>query len=324
MSGMEWPDLIPALSAQLARPYGIAFDRVRTLKISESATFLAGDGSQRVVVRVYRADRHSASTIHSELAWIEALHHDGFPTPAVIRTKAGELTTRIDCPDGVQRICALFEFVAEDDHVPDLRQTFHAIGAACGRLQNHGESWRSREEIERGDWDLEATMAESTPWGGWTALPLSAHDRRTLEDARDHITRTLPPFARDTAVLAHADLKPVNSIWAGDRLMVIDFDDCGFGWYMYDFGTAVSFFEDDPAVPSWQDAWTAGFRTRRELPASDEQMLPSFVLLRRLLLLAWMGSHSHSRESRAMSVTYSAGSCALAETYLSSNGRRLF
>ena len=45
-------------------------------------------------------------------------------------------------------------------------------------------------------------------------------------------------------------------------------------------------------------------------------MLPSFVLLRRLLLLAWMGSHSHSRESQAMSVTYAAGSCELAERYL--------
>ena len=47
----------------------------------------------------------------------------------------------------------------------------------------------------------------------------------------------------------------------------------------------------------------------RPLPAADEAMLPSFVLLRRLLLLAWMGSHSHSRESQAMSITYAAGSC---------------
>ena len=52
----------------------------------------------------------------------------------------------------------------------------------------------------------------------------------------------------------------------------------------------------------------AGYRTRRTLPAADEAMLPSFVLLRRLLLLAWMGTHSHSRESQAMSITYAEGS----------------
>ena len=52
-------------------------------------------------------------------------------------------------------------------------------------------------------------------------------------------------------------------------------------------------------------------------------MLPSFVLLRRLMLLAWMGTHSHSKESRTKAITYAEGSCALAERYLSSNGHRL-
>ncbi len=65
------------------------------------------------------------------------------------------------------------------------------------------------------------------------------------------------------------------------------------------------------------------YRTRRELAAADEDMLASFVLLRRLLLLAWMGTHSHSRESQAISVTYAAGSCTLAERYLSSDGHLL-
>jgi Ser/Thr protein kinase RdoA (MazF antagonist) len=127
--------------------------------------------------------------------------------------------------------------------------------------------------------------------------------------------------------LVHADLRLANLLVDGtgdDRtITVIDFDDCGFGWYFYDFGTAVSFFEDDPAVPEWQDAWAAGYRTRRPLPASDEAMLPSFVLLRRLLLLAWMGTHSHSKESQAMSISYAQGSCALAERYLTFDGRRL-
>ena len=52
-------------------------------------------------------------------------------------------------------------------------------------------------------------------------------------------------------------------------------------------------------------------------------MLPSFVLLRRLMLLAWMGTHSHSKESRTKAITYAEGSCMLAERYLSSNGHRL-
>ena len=50
-------------------------------------------------------------------------------------------------------------------------------------------------------------------------------------------------------------------------------------------------------------------------------MLATFVMMRRLLLVAWMGSHSHSRECQEIGPGYTAGSCELAERYLRSGGR---
>ena len=44
-------------------------------------------------------------------------------------------------------------------------------------------------------------------------------------------------------------------------MRVIDFDDCGFSWFMYDFATTVSFFEDHPQVPDLKDAWVEGYRS---------------------------------------------------------------
>jgi hypothetical protein len=41
------------------------------------------------------------------------------------------------------------------------------------------------------------------------------------------------------------------------------------------------------------------------------------------MLLPWMGTHSHFKESRTKAITYAQDSCTLAERYLSSNGRRL-
>ncbi|MDT5126363.1 MAG: hypothetical protein QOH54_2007, partial [Mycobacterium sp.] len=76
-------------------------------------------------------------------------------------------------------------------------------------------------------------------------------------------------------------------------------------------------------LPEWQDSWIAGYRSRSPIAAADEDMLASFVLLRRLLLLAWMGTHSHSKESRTKAITYAEGSCTLAERYLGSTGHRL-
>ena len=231
--------------------------------------------------------------------------------------------------NGTERYVVHFDMVsgAEPDEQTLTDADFHTLGSITASLHNHVQTWQRPAQFARFSWDWEHSLGDRPRWGRWRdAVGVGPAEAEVLGRATDLLRRNLSEYGSGPEVfgLVHADLRLANLLVDGDTITVIDFDDCGFGWYMYDFGTAVSFFEDDPAVPSWQDAWTAGFRTRRELPASDEQMLPSFVLLRRLLLLAWMGSHSHSRESRAMSVTYSAGSCALAETYLSSNGRRLF
>ena len=61
--------------------------------------------------------------------------------------------------------------------------------------------------------------------------------------------------------LVHADLRLANLLEStASRRYVIDFDDCGFGWFLYDFGAAVSFFEHDPRVPELTDAWVRGYR----------------------------------------------------------------
>jgi Ser/Thr protein kinase RdoA (MazF antagonist) len=81
--------------------------------------------------------------------------------------------------------------------------------------------------------------------------------------------------------------------------------------------------EHDPRLPEWQDAWLRGYRQEEPVTAEDEAMIPTFVMLRRLLLVAWMGSHSHSRECREIGPGYTAASCELAEQYLRSGGRSL-
>ena len=44
-------------------------------------------------------------------------------------------------------------------------------------------------------------------------------------------------------------------------------------------------------MPELQAAWVEGYRAVAPLSAEDEAELPTFVMLRRLLLVAWIGSH---------------------------------
>jgi Ser/Thr protein kinase RdoA (MazF antagonist) len=101
---------------------------------------------------------------------------------------------------------------------------------------------------------------------------------------------------------------------------VIDFDDSGFTWFMYDFATTVSFMEDHPRVPELQAAWLEGYRSVAPLDPADEAELDTFVMLRRLLLVAWIGSHhTFATEAAELGAGFTAGTCALAERYLSTH-----
>jgi Ser/Thr protein kinase RdoA (MazF antagonist) len=303
---------------------------LRLLNLSENATYLvddAGTGTQSIL-RVHRKGYHQPHEIASELDWLDALRHDGDVTvPTVLPARDGRRVVTVD-QDGTARHVVHFDLVAgtEPDEKTLTFEDFHTLGRITAALHDHSKAWTRPPGFGRFAWDWHHSLGDQPRWGRWQdAIGVGETESGVLDRAGQLLHRRLAEYGRGSDVfgLIHADLRLANLLVDGDDITVIDFDDCGFGWYFYDFGTAVSFFEDDPAVPEWQDAWATGYRSRRPLPVRDEAMLPSFVLLRRLLLLAWMGSHSHSKESQAMSITYAKGSCELAERYLTFDGRRL-
>ncbi|WP_102141428.1 phosphotransferase enzyme family protein [Mycobacterium hubeiense] len=307
---------------------------LRLLNLSENATYAvedAGTGA-RSILRVHRQNYHHRHQIESELDWLEALSSGSDVTvPTVLPTRDGRRVVTVNV-DGTLRYVVHFNMVAgvEPDEGALTLADFETLGRITAALHEHSQNWRRPSGFSRFAWDWEHCLGDTPRWGRWQdAQGVGTAEHDVLQRAQDLLCHRLKSYgtAPDKFGLIHADLRLANLLVDGaaadSRITVIDFDDCGFGWYFYDFGTAVSFIEDDPALPEWQESWVSGYRSRRELPAEDEDMLPSFVLLRRLMLLAWMGTHSHSKESATKAITYAEGSCRLAERYLSSNGHRL-
>jgi Ser/Thr protein kinase RdoA (MazF antagonist) len=305
---------------------------LRLLNLSENATYLVEDGDSQSILRVHREEYHQPHEIESELDWLAALRADSDVTvPTVLPTRDGRRVVTVDAA-GTPRHVVHFEMVggAEPDEESLTLDDFHTLGRITAALHEHSQRWARPAGFGRFAWDWEHCFGSDPRWGRWQdAEGVGASENALLQRAQDLLRRKLEAYGTtpDRYGLIHADLRLANllvdSSTPDRKITVIDFDDCGFGWYFYDFGTAVSFIEDDPRLPEWQASWVRGYRTRRELPEADEAMLPSFVFLRRLLLLAWMGSHTHSRESATKAISYAAGSCELAERYLSSDGLRL-
>ena len=116
--------------------------------------------------------------------------------------------------------------------------------------------------------------------------------------------------------LIHCDMRLANLLVDGSEVKVIDFDDCGFSWHLYDAATAVSFFEHERHVPELMSAWAKGYRKVHVLAAEDEAELATFIMLRRMLLVAWIGSHSETELAQSMGVGYTEKTAPLCEDYL--------
>ena len=111
-------------------------------------------------------------------------------------------------------------------------------------------------------------------------------------------------------------MRLANLLVAGDGTRLIDFDDCGWGRFLYDFAAAISFIEDDPRIPDLKAAWVRGYRSVRTLSAEEEAEIDTFVMLRRMALLAWIGSHIEAPEPQELAPGFAATTARLGQAWM--------
>lgn len=312
----------------LAPQWGLsARTKVTLLNLSENATFRADDPDREapVILRVHRPGYHTRVEIASELAWIDAIAAANIaPIARPLPTRSGERIAEFALGADRRQVVG-FEFVAGREPSPeeDLAAGFHSLGAITARLHRHAREWARPEWFVRKVWDFDATVGARAHWGDWrAALGLTAEGAALLERVAAALEAALARYGRgaDRFGLIHADLRLANLLVSGDQIAVIDFDDCGLGWFGFDFAAAVSFFETDPQVPALQAAWVEGYRTQEPFAADHEAMLGVFVMLRRLQLTAWVASHAETPTAQEMGAPFTDGTLAIAERFLARAG----
>lgn len=303
---------------------------VEMINLSENATFRVDDpdSARRWALRVHREGYHSEAAIASELAWLTALRRDGAAiTPVPHAGRDGKLVQSVaHAAMARPRNVVLFDWeqgVEPSESDEAIRQWFEVLGETTARMHRHVQSWTPPHYFTRLTWDFDTSIGDRPHWGRWRdGMGLDPERVALFQRTVDLIGRRLERFGKapERFGLIHCDMRLANLLIDGDVAKVIDFDDCGFSWLLYDCATTVSFFEHNPEVPDLLAAWVDGYRKVADLPAEDEAEIPTFVMLRRLLLVAWIGSHAETELAQSMGVSYTEGTVGLCEDYLSKFG----
>jgi Ser/Thr protein kinase RdoA (MazF antagonist) len=297
--------------------------RVRLLNHSENQTFRIDtpDGCS-YSLRLHRTGYQSAASIESELAWLTALRRDtALPIPQPIAGADGKLLQRFATSDGEPRMAVLFHHITGREPTPDsnLGDLFGTLGTYAAIMHKHAIAWQRPPGFERQIWQAATILDADGPWGDWRNAPGVNSDNRPILDRLDStLWLRLSEYGTppDRYGLIHADMRLGNLLVDGDQVTLIDFDDCGFCWFTYDFAAAISFHETNPAIPALKSAWLDGYQSIRPLLEADIAAIDSMVMLRRMALLAWIGSHAETRLAQTHMKGFADGTALLAERYM--------
>jgi Ser/Thr protein kinase RdoA (MazF antagonist) len=279
------------LAAVALAEYDLPEARLSPLAHAFNTTFQVTDAkSNRYALRVTRPGKSTVAEVHSELAWLVALHRDtDLVVPDPVPTRTGALLTVAAAP-GVHepRICALFRWVP-GRFVRARLMPYHLeqVGRLMARLQDHAQGFQpppgfTRPRIN----DIPATRTAVVPLVAGVRPP---SDVALVEAALDRVAATLDGLGNgpETYGLIHSDLHQWNYLFHHGQIHLLDFDDCGYAPFLYDLAVTTFEVEHYPRFPALRAALLAGYGATRPLPPDPETILATLSQLRRIQNLVW-------------------------------------
>jgi Ser/Thr protein kinase RdoA (MazF antagonist) len=330
------PQQQSALLLQLAdkslRHWGLEGSELALVKYRENAVYQvkAADG-RRFALRIHRPGYHSNASLRSELEWMSALLESGIAVPEVIPATDGHLLIS-ECTEALAapRDIDLFAWIPGaplgsveqglGDNSEQIARLYTELGQTAARLHNQSSSWPLPDGFERHAWDRDGLVGEAPFWGRfWELELLDESQKRLMEQVRDRIDTELSAYDRSSQRygLIHADFVLENLMTENGQLRLIDFDDAGFGWHLFELATALYFIQEEPCYPVARQALIDGYRQARELSDEDLARMELFLAARGCTYLGWIRSRQETDTARELAPDLIRRACLQAERLLS-------
>ena len=300
---------------------------VSFLAESENKCYLVNDPlrSSNYVIRVNsgRLGHHQPQLIASEMMWLIALRSDSnVLVPQVLPAKDGSLVQTIHEPDlGKPRNAVAYSFLPGIEPTKhEINLNFERLGELCAHLHLHAKGWIPPANFERPSWTPKVILDDQMGFGPWQKGVDVMGDTFVLFSRLENVVRRRLeelPTDNDNFGLIHSDLRLANLLVDGDTTAIIDFDDCGYGWYLFDLAGALTLLEERSDVPQLIASWITGYRKITQIPDDSEEIIPTLIMLRRLQLIGWLGyQQQHLEFARNIGHTVTVDSRPLARDYL--------
>jgi len=291
------------LAAHVLGHYALHAPRIAVLSTKEHALLRVDahvpdhPSPERFALRLYDPQAFHEPSVVTELAWLAALRRDtGLVVPEPVLTRAGERLLKLEVAGHeAPRAAALFRWVDGRRRKASLTPAALAsVGRFVAHLHQHAAGFVPRVGQAGQRWDWERVFGNGSPVAPESDDPLLSGEQRRLFDAtaaRLHVVMKQLGRSPDVWGLIHADLHSSNYLFWGAEVRAIDFEDCGWGYFLYDLAVILDelYAAYAPRAIALRAGLLRGYREVREVTDEQEALLDVFVAMRLAELVRWHG-----------------------------------
>lgn len=279
--------------------YGLEDARLQPLLYVNNATFRveAPDG-KLYALRLHRPGNKRIEWIQSELEFLRTIQLETpLCAPAPIALPDGSLLTQITI-DGLDQplVCTLFDWIDgqliqwDTISAEQVRQA----GAYLAQLHNFSMQFIPPPHFARPRLDWEGLFGEESPYNpGEGAAIFTLAQRNVFAQVEARVGQVMDTLGQKpkTFGLIHADFIVKNFLFNDNSLCAIDFDDCGWGYYLYDLAPLLTQMKGEPHYAAIADAYWEGYTGVRPLSNQDRAHLEAFIAARHLASCRWIAGN---------------------------------
>ena len=275
--------MTPLIDRALAL-WGISGARVTFVAGRENQVYRVRSGAGDFALRIKRPGYRSEAELVSELNWLDAMHRAGLSVPRPHPALDGRLLLQVG-GKFVDMVGWLHG--APLDQTDVAPKAFERLGIEMARLHTACDDWALPADFARCHWDVDGLVGESPVWGRFWENPTLDADTCALFKrfrARAQANLQAGQDALDYGLI-HADLLAENVLFDGPTVRLLDFDDGGFGFRLFDLATTLLRSTTAPNSPDLRVALVQGYQTERALSIRH---LDLFLALRAMTYVGWI------------------------------------
>ncbi|MBI2170409.1 MAG: phosphotransferase [Chloroflexi bacterium] len=310
-----------SLAAAMLKEYGLTDVSLMLIRYQHHAIYrLVTSQGEHLLLRIAVGDRDSPNEFQAQIAWQEALWEDQLPVPEPVRTLDGRLVASMKLDESGDALCALMRW-ASGRRIGDGAgiQVMKQAGTLAARLHEHSRRSTFYGEGSLPRWDVTA-IGEPERWTAGlneqskATICVAAH---VAEDALLELD-----MGPDSFGVIHADLHVGNLVLSQGRLALIDFGDCGRGFYLYDLAIMLEVlrYRMSSRAETLGSAYLEGYTRVAALPKGAATLFPTFLVFRELINMKYVLESQNWRNQQWAS-RWVPESTRKLETYLKAEGQ---